>query len=248
MDGHKFDRLTRAFASGTDRRSILKLLGGASLAAVAGVKMNAPAAVFAQGSPPGGPCQSDEDCTYGTCDTSSGICYCEDPARPVIGCPCITGTEDPCYGTTAVCCADDVSAAAGANGVCVSDSVGCNPTGECSALQTMCESTGCCAEDTECGANGWCYGCYSGTEDPCGPYNEAFGANYICCTYGDDTPGAVGYCVSEDLCIDTVTTVGSGPINQPNSREWVAPVAALGAAAAVIAYKSREGAKDATDA
>lgn len=239
MDGQKFDKLTRAFASGTDRRTLLKVFGGASVAAVAGVKLAAPSAVFAQGSvQPGGECTSDDDCAVGTC-SDQGICYCEDPSRPVIGCPCTTGTEDPCYGTTAVCCANEVDPAAGANGTCVSDSVGCDPTGEtCDALQTMCESTGCCAEDTECGANGWCYGCYSGTEDPCGAYNEAFGADYICCTYGSTVVGAVGYCVAESECVVAPPNTGSGPITTSNS--WMAPAAAIGAAAAVLAYKSRE--------
>lgn len=243
MDGQKFDKLTRAFATGTDRRTLLKIFGGASVAAVAGVKIAAPTSVFAQGSVgPGGECTTDEDCTYGSCyvavEGEPGVCYCEDPSRPVIGCPCITGTQDPCYGTTAVCCADEVGGAAGANGVCVSDSVGCNPTGECSPLQSMCEDTECCAEGTECGANGWCYGCYSGTQDPCGPYNEAFGASYICCTYGDTTPGAVGYCVAEKECVVAPPNTGSGPITTSNS--WLAPAAAIGAAAAVLAYKSRE--------
>ncbi len=238
MDGQKFDKLTRAFATGTDRRTLLKIFGGASVAAVAGVKIAAPSAVFAQGSvPPGGNCVSDDDCVVGSC-SDEDVCYCEDPSRPEIGCPCTTGTQDPCYGSTAVCCANEVAAGAGANGTCVSDSVGCEPTGECSELQTMCEGTDCCVEDTECGANGWCYGCYSGTEDPCGPYNEAFGAEYICCTYGNTAIGAVGYCVAQAECVVAPPNTGSGPIVTSNS--WLAPAAAIGAAAAVLAYKSRE--------
>lgn len=242
MDGQKFDKIARAFAAGTDRRTLLKMFGGVSVAAVAGVKVAAPSAVFAQGAAPGGECTTDADCAVGLCYVATegepGVCYCEDPSRPVIGCPCTTGTQDPCYGTSAVCCANDVAAGAGADGTCVSDSVGCNPTGECDALQTMCESTGCCAEGTECGANGWCYGCYSGTEDPCGPYNEAFGADYICCTYGSTVVGAVGYCVAESECVVAPPNTGSGPITTSNS--WIAPAAAIGAAAAVLAYKSRE--------
>jgi hypothetical protein len=239
MDGQKFDKLTRAFAAGTDRRTLLKIFGGASVAAVAGVKIATPTGVFAQGSVgPGGTCATDADCAQGLCDPTALVCYCEDPARPVIGCACTTGTQDPCYGTSAVCCANEVAAGAGADGTCVSDSVGCNPTGECDALQTMCEGTGCCAEDTECGANGWCYGCYSGTQNPCGPYNEAFGADYICCTYGDTAIGAVGYCVAESECVVAPPNTGSGPIQTSNS--WLAPAAAIGAAAAVLAYKSRE--------
>ena len=79
MDGQKFDKLTRAFAAGTDRRTLLKIFGGASVAAVAGVKIAAPSGVFAQGSvPPGGECVEDGDCVVGLC-SDSGICYCEDP-------------------------------------------------------------------------------------------------------------------------------------------------------------------------
>ena len=48
MDGQKFDKLTRAFAAGTDRRTLLKLLGGATAAGVAGLTVAKPLGVFAQ--------------------------------------------------------------------------------------------------------------------------------------------------------------------------------------------------------
>jgi len=211
MDGQRFDRLTRAFAAGTDRRTLLKIFGGASVAAVAGVKIAAPEGAFAQGTvPPGGTCATTADCAQGTCDPTELVCYCEDPAEPVIGCVCITGTQDPCYGTTAVCCTDDVNAAAGANGTCVSDMVGCQPV----------------VDDT----------CQSGTEDPCGAYNEAYGVEYICCTYGAD-PGAAGTCVAESACVVEPPNTGSGVSS--DSSNWIAPAAAVGAAAAVLAYKNR---------
>lgn len=211
MDGQKFDKLTRAFATGTDRRTLLKIFGGASVAAVAGVKIAAPTAVFAQGSvPPGGECVEDGDCVVGAC-SDEGLCYCEDPDRPVIGCPCTTGTQDPCYGTTAVCCADEVNAAAGANGVCVSDSVGCeNPIDD---------------------------SCVSGTLDACAAYNEAYSVEYICCTYGGD-PGSTGTCVAEASCVVEPPNTGSGTTSDSNN--WIAPIAVAGAAAAVLAYKGRE--------
>ncbi len=241
MDGQKFDKLTRAFASGTDRRTLLKMFGGASVAAVAGVKLAAPSGVFAQeclGGGPGSCCVDDEDCTQGTCVIqgdvgAQGICACTESGLgdPWLGCACTGGTETPCGDSGYDCCGATVEDESGVCGdVCI------DPV--CSELQTMCEGTDCCVEGTECGANGWCYGCYSGTEDPCGPYNEAFGADYICCTYGDTAIGAVGYCVAESECVVAPPNTGSGPIVTSNS--WMAPAAAIGAAAAVLAYKSRE--------
>jgi hypothetical protein len=244
MDGQKFDKLTRAFATGTSRRSLLKLFGGATAAGVAGVALSGPARVFAQDCPgdgsPGSCCTADEDCAQGFCVIqgdvgAEGICACTESGLgdPWAGCTCQTGTLDPCGDTDYLCCA--TGDLPGGSGVCQTE---CDPVEECSALQTMCADTDCCAEDTECGANGWCFGCYSGTEDPCGPYNEAFGADYICCTYGDTTPGAVGYCVSEGECVVEPPNTGAG--TTANASTWIAPAAAVGAAAAVIAYKSRE--------
>jgi hypothetical protein len=240
MDGQKFDKLTRAFATGTDRRTLLKLFGGATVAGVAGVTMARSNGVFAQGTvQPGGVCSADTDCAQGTCviqgdPGAQGICACTEAGLgdPWNGCVCSAGTQNPCGDSGYECCGADT---AGGEGTCMEV---CSAGGECSELQTMCESTGCCAADTECGANGWCYGCYSGTEDPCGPYNEAFGANYTCCTFGDTTPGAVGYCVAESECVVAPPDTGSGTTS--GDANWIAPAAAIGAAAALIAYKGRD--------
>jgi hypothetical protein len=112
------------------------------------------------------------------------------------------------------------------------------PVDECSPLQTSCADTDCCAEGTDCGANQWCNACYSGTQDPCGGINEAFDADYICCTYGDTTPGAIGWCMAESDCIVEPPNTGAGTTS--DASNWIVPAAAIGAAAAVIAYKSRE--------
>jgi hypothetical protein len=93
-----------------------------------------------------------------------------------------------------------------------------------------------------CGANGWCTACYSGTADPCGGINEAFGADYICCTEEGAAPGAVGYCTEADLCVEEPPVVGAGTTAETSN--WIAPAAAVGAAAAVLAYKSRESKVD----
>jgi hypothetical protein len=82
MDGQKFDKLTRAFAAGTDRRTLLKIFGGATVAGVAGMTVAKPLGVFAQGGvQPGGECGSDEDCAQGSC-SEEGVCYCG-PRSPV---------------------------------------------------------------------------------------------------------------------------------------------------------------------
>jgi hypothetical protein len=237
MDGQRFDRLARAFASGTDRRTLLKLFGGASVAAVGGVKVATPGRVFAQGTvPPGGVCSQDEDCEQGFCviqgdPGAEGICACTESGLgdPWLGCACIGGTEAPCGDSSYECCG---ATEGNESGVCAAS---CEPV--CSELGTSCEETGCCVEG-ECGANGWCTGCYSGTQDPCAGINEAFGANYICCTAADAAPGAIGYCTEEALCVTDMSNTGSGMTSDANT--WVAPAAAIGAAAAVLAYKTRE--------
>ena len=125
----------------------------------------------------------------------------------------------------------------GTEGTCSSGMTGCQyPEPTCSEPDSSCEESGCCTEG-ECGANGWCTSCISGTEDPCGNLNEAFGADFICCTYGGD-PGSVGTCVTEAECIVEPPNTGAGTTS--GDASWIAPAAAVGAAAAVLAYKSRE--------
>jgi hypothetical protein len=244
MDGQRFDRWTRAFATERSRRSLLKLFGGGALA-VAGTAVIRMEHVGAQGGGPGDPCAPGAlTCAEGLLCAAEqeGVCYCQDPTEPWLGCACTTGTVNPCGDTTLLCCAD--AEGTGVPGTCTPASVGCEPQGECSELQTICDATGCCAEGTDCGANGWCNACYSGTADPCGGINEAFGADYICCTYGDTTVGAIGWCMAQDECIVKPPDTGVGTAA---SDGLIAPVAAIGAAAALLAWKSRETPAD-TDA
>ncbi len=240
LDGQKFDKLARAFATGTDRRTLLKIFV-ASAAAVAGTKFVAPAGVLAQDCPgdgsPGSCCFDDSECTQGFCVIqgsvgAAGICACTETGLgdPWLGCACLGGTASPCGDSGYECCGATVE---DQNGVC--GDVCIDPV--CSDPDTSCEETGCCTEG-ECGANGWCTACYSGTEDPCGGINEAFGANYICCTAKGAALGAIGYCTEEALCISETPNTGSG--TAADSSTWIAPAAAIGAAAAVMAYKSRE--------
>jgi len=214
MDGQKFDKLARAFAAGTDRRTLLKIFGGATVAGVAGMTVAKPLGVFAQGSvQPGGTCATDGDCAQGSCDPTGLVCYCEDPSRPEVGCACNTGEQDACGGRSDLCCPPTADAQPGAAGTCVSPMIGGGMYPD--------------VDDS----------CTSGTEDPCGAFNEANGTSYICCTYGGD-PGSEGTCVAEESCVVEPPNTGAGTTSDTNS--WIAPAAAIGAAAAVMAYKGRD--------
>lgn len=126
------------------------------------------------------------------------------------GSTCNLGTESPCGDTTLVCCA-------------TSDSYGV-PGGEGVCTSGM---TGCQAGDE----------CISGTEDPCGFFNYTYDLDYICCTYGGD-PGSTGTCVADGTCVVEPPNTGAGTTSDTST--WIAPAAAIGAAAAVLAFKGRE--------
>jgi hypothetical protein len=123
---------------------------------------------------------------------------------------CNLGTQNPCGDNTLVCCATE-------------DSYG-TPGGLGVCTSGM---TGCQASDA----------CTSGTEDPCGFFNYTFDRDYICCTYGGD-PGSEGTCVAADACVVEPPNTGAG--TAADSSNWIAPAAALGAAAAVMAFKGRD--------
>lgn len=242
MDGQRFDKITRAFATGVDRRSLLKLFGGATIATVAGVSVTRAGGVLAQDCPgdgtPGSCCLSDDDCGSGIFCViqgdvgAAGICACTESGLgdPWAGCACTSGTESPCGDSGYECCGADTPGGTGScQEVCSAE--------VCSEPDTSCEGTGCCTVG-ECGANGWCTACYSGTEDACAGINETFGASYICCTAAGSAPGSVGYCTEEALCVSETPNTGSG--TAADSNDWIAPAAAVGAAAALLAYKSRQ--------
>lgn len=180
MDGQKFDKIARAFATGTDRRTLLKFLGGASVAGAASMAMVKTQSAFAQS-------EGDE---------------------------CNLGTESPCGDTTLVCCATpDSYGLDGAAGVCTSG------------------MTGCQASDV----------CISGTENPCGYFNYTYDKDYICCNWGG-ADGSEGTCVAEGACVVEPPNTGAG--TTADNSSWIAPAAAIGAAAAVLAYKNRESKAD----
>lgn len=235
MDNQRFDAMTRAFASGTSRRKLLKFLGGGAVAGAIGTAVVPAPRVSAQGTlQPGEECMSNDECASGLCD---GVCYCENSAEPWLGCSCTTGTEGPCGGGTLLCCATGTEP--GGPGICTSASVGCDPIGECSAPGESCEETGCC-ELGECSASGFCLSCTTGTENPCGSLATEFGGTWVCCPAAGGAPGSTGTCVEESECISDLPDTGTGPLTTAADNRWMGPLALLGAGAAILGWKRRE--------
>jgi hypothetical protein len=121
----------------------------------------------------------------GLTPTPTQLPVCSDPARPGVGCPCTTGTEDACGNTTLLCCANDGSAARGAPGTCTPSSVGCNPLGPSPTPTTPpsppppCRGHGCRCNG---GVSGEC-------DDP-----------LVCCPDNPGLPGGPGRCVRQERC------------------------------------------------
>jgi hypothetical protein len=235
-------------ARGASRRQVLKgLAGGAIAGGVLGATRFAPHAAAQDDTcvGAGDDCTSGTECCSGLC-SDSGVCYCEDPDRPVVGCDCDTGTQDACGGGTEICCA--TTSTPGGPGVCTSSSVGCNPTGECAGAGDSCSTNDdCCAGS--CSADGICYcedpdrpalgcPCTTGTESACGD------STLVCCSTGGD-PGAEGVCTSgsvgcnptgdddDTVPVTTLPGTGIGPSGGTSAAGRLGPLALLTGGAAV---------------
>ncbi|CAN5890624.1 hypothetical protein BH24CHL4_BH24CHL4_04460 [soil metagenome] len=197
MDGQRFDRLTRALASGGSRRDALKaLLGltGAAAAAIvaartAGARTTdsririptpAPPVSCATGAPPcsGACCLEGQPCCNGACcegSCTNGACCPSGSVECAGGC-CETG---------AVCCGT----------ICCQDAGHCSPRGThcCSPATEVCGED-CCGPDQTCCdgecCDGFCYG-----EELCCPTGRIFcEATGVCCEAGQQCCGAAGCC------------------------------------------------------
>ncbi|MCB1694320.1 MAG: hypothetical protein KDI19_16220, partial [Pseudomonadales bacterium] len=106
MDGQKFDKIARSFATGIDRRTLLKVFGGATAAGVIGVSMTDVPSALAQ--------TEGDACNLGTenpCGETTLVCCATSESYGIpggegvctsgmTGCQtsdvCTSGTEDPC--------------------------------------------------------------------------------------------------------------------------------------------------------
>jgi len=155
---------------------------------------------------PGQTCQTDQDCCECKCSTD-GICYCADPAEPLRGCSCHTGTEDPCGADTLLCCATTTTP--GGPGICTPDRLGCEPVGTCT------DKGGACKHDDECCDMLCCVdGGVCGTPPP--------------------PPKPVK---PADTTVTTLPSTGSGSDGGSNLGTWIGVTAAAGAAAVIAGRK-----------
>jgi len=203
---------------------------------------------------PGGTCESNADCCVGKCDLNAGICYCSDPARPDVGCPCQPGDSSACGGQPDLCCT---------NGTCASPSVGCQQP-ECKNAGDTCSADGDCCSG-KCSDQGVCYcsdparplvgcACTTGTENPCGD------SSLVCCANEGSAPGGPGTCTPSSVgceqpqplpppptqpakagtaAVSSLPATGSGAGGDGSG--WIAPAAVIGAGAALVAaHKLRQ--------
>jgi hypothetical protein len=92
MEGRQFDRLTRALASHSERRAILKAVAGGMLATIAGVRGGSAAVL----KPAGKRCHDSSQCATGFCDPVTRQCIaaciqgndCGYPEACAPGCSC----------------------------------------------------------------------------------------------------------------------------------------------------------------
>jgi hypothetical protein len=145
---------------------------------------------------PGDACQSDADCCVGTC--GQGVCYCTDPSRPEVGCPCMTGDDNACGGNNGLCCPDKPGAPA--EGTCASPMAGCDGETGCRedgyACPTTCKAGESCPKDQG--------GCCSGAclnDGTCGASSGTCANAGASCTAGGDC--CSGKCSDSGRCYCT---------------------------------------------
>ena len=214
MNPTRFDHLARSLAAKMSRRiAVAGVIGTAATAGttISGLPQVEPASAQAL--------------------TPTPLPVCTDPARPGVGCSCLTGTKDPCGPSTLLCCATVPNAAPGADGVCTPSSVGCNPTARptctghccrchagtanaCSNGLICCQDNpgvpggpGRCVAESRCNQTG-CAGegcfCLSGTRDGCD-------AGLVCCAHDSSTPGGPGRCEAETVCFSLQCQATTNP-------------------------------------
>jgi hypothetical protein len=198
MDGESFDRVTRAFATGQSRRSVVKRLLGMGGAAIAvGAANDAEAARRGFTPPVAPPTPPTPICPLPNLPTP---CGCIDPATTQC-CgtgACANGQCTPsghcCVGSDVVCGDTCVGADKCCDGhVCTAGQ--CSAIGSCCADdETVCGPACCPNGSSECCDNACCYGtCYG--EELCCPTPRAY-----CAVTGECCGSGASCCVDDGCC------------------------------------------------
>ncbi len=144
MDGQRFDEMTRALATGTSRRRVLKGLTGGVLGTLAGA-LGVSRVGAGHGRPNGATCIRNEHCASGYCDPQTRRCACPEGT---------TACGDACVGTTCPAGAvlDPTSC------TCVCTATGQAPCGTGTAATCACEVAygEACDQNTDCQAGSVC--------------------------------------------------------------------------------------------
>lgn len=226
MNDSKFDSLARFLGSRPSRRQVLKgLVAGSALTAATVTLPFGEAA--AQCLEDGEVCSAGNQCCSGNCDASTGYCFSLNDTCLNVGEPCFEDAD---------CCSTYCNPDSGMCGVpmtCLNDGEPCFENADC--CSEICDATsGTCVASGECRADG-----------------EACEAGRDCCSGNCDA--TTGYCgvAAQPAGTGGTTSLpasGSGSsLSQDSSL--VVPLAAVGAAAAVLgARRMRGAAQDETQA
>lgn len=149
---------------------------------------------------PGDACANDTDCCVGSC--GQGVCYCTDPSRPEVGCPCMTGDPNACGGRLDLCCPSEPGA--NAAGTCSSPMATCDAQTGCRADGFACPTT--CSAGQPCpkSEGGCCSGaclddgtCGAGATPTCADGGATCAGNGDCCS-GKCNSSGICYCTDPD--------------------------------------------------
>lgn len=215
MDDRRFDSLTRALASGKNRRGVLKGFVGLGVAAIAGgvvLDSGTEAARRPEPTPKPVACPGQQIRSGNQCICPDELEQCGPDCCPAEAACCDnTCCYGTCYGEELCCptghlvchgrcgpgeCCDD-SDCGDRCLICNQDTrmceARCDPETElCCATQGVCVSTGeCCPDEPGCCSAEGC-ACFTGTLHPCDQ-------GLVCCGAGSEF-GAPATCITEESC------------------------------------------------
>jgi hypothetical protein len=142
VDGHVFDRMARLWATTTDRRRTLRLIGAG---VIAGTGIGNGKSAAAQTSVAQMTCTQDADCQDGDADPCTGG-LCQEGFCTFFIVSCIEGTT---------CCGNGECCTTGGTGGCTADA-DCVQAGDDPCWKATCLTGACAVRHVECPAGEFC--------------------------------------------------------------------------------------------